>query len=118
MCVTIEPQIGRAFRFQLNGDDIGSFAGTGLLKSGETDLDSGVFPHASQDAIEIMLKLIKMRLDLFIGLVFERFVLTVVNPAGLAGIDLDLAIFLLAFTKFYPLFIRKDDDVQKLHWKL
>src|SRR5262249_15403841 len=114
MRLPVEQEIGGPVRLEPDGDDVGALTRTGLFASGVTDLDSGIFHRGAQQAVDVEIQSFQMLLDLFIGLIFQRFGVAVVNPSGLADVDLNAAVLLLAFAEVGPLLVGIDYPVNEL----
>src|SRR5262245_48587704 len=118
MCLLVEKEIGGLVRLKPDRDGVGALAGARLFASGVADLDSVALRRRAQKSVNVELQPFKMLLDLFVGLIFQRLGVPVINPAGLADIDLNAAVLLFAFAEFGPLLVGINYPVDELNREL
>src|SRR5262245_3726103 len=115
MRLLVEKEIGGLVRLKPDRDGVGALAGSRLFAPGVADLDFFALRRRAQKSVNVELQPFQMLIDLFVGLIFQRLGVAVINPAGLADVDLNAAVLLFAFAEFGPLLVGIDYPVEELN---
>src|SRR5262245_54490592 len=118
MRLLVEKEIGGLVRLKPDRDGVGALAGSRLFAPGVADLDFFALRRRAQKSVNVELQPFQMLIDLFVGLIFQRLGVAVINPAGLADVDLNAAVLLFAFAEFGPLLVRINYPVDELNREL
>src|SRR5262249_61075552 len=94
-------------------DGVGALAGARLFAPGEADLYPVAFRRRAKKAVNVEIQTFQVLLNLFVGLIFQRLGVAVINPAGLADVDLNAAVPLFCFCEFGPLLVGVDYQVDE-----